>query len=151
MHRSSFLILLADEKEMSFEDLETFLTEGTLMLDFKHGNVLSLVGVVSEEGERPLVVLPYMENGDLCTFLKRDEIVGDFLSRNLNTFCLTVKCVSHVFCHYIYVVFRNTSIHFLTHECAAHMFIFKSEIFQNTWQWMLISWVAVHCFNHFAT
>ena len=100
---------------MSFEDLETFLTEGTLMLDFKHGNVLSLVGVVSEEGERPLVVLPYMENGDLCTFLKRDEIVRDFLPRNVNTLCLTVKCVSDVFCHYICVEFRNIDIHFSKH------------------------------------
>ena len=74
--------MLTDEKEMSFEDLERFLAEGTLMIDFKHENVLSLVGVVSEEGERPLVVLPYMENGDLCTFLKRDEIVSDSVSGN---------------------------------------------------------------------
>ena len=59
---------------MRFEDLENFLAEGTLMMNFKHENVLSLVGVVSVTGERPLVVLPYMENGDLCTFLKSDEV-----------------------------------------------------------------------------
>ena len=46
------------------------------MIDFKHENVLSLVGVVSEERERPLVVLPYMENGDLCTYIKRDDLVS---------------------------------------------------------------------------
>lgn len=46
------------------------------MIDFKHENVLSLIGVVSEEGERPLVVLPYMENADLGTFVRRDDIVS---------------------------------------------------------------------------
>ena len=66
--------MFLEEKEMRFEDLENFLAEGTLMINFKHENVLSLVGVVSVTGERPLVVLPYMENGDLCTFLKRDEV-----------------------------------------------------------------------------
>ena len=66
--------MLLEEKEMRFEDLENFLAEGTLMINFKHENVLSLVGVVSVVGERPLVVLPYMENGDMRTFLKRDEV-----------------------------------------------------------------------------
>jgi len=60
---------------MSFEDLEDFLSEGVLMIDFKHENVLSLVGIVYEPGERPLVVLPYMENSDLCSFVKRDDLV----------------------------------------------------------------------------
>lgn len=69
-----------EDKEVSFEDLENFLTEGVLMIDFKHENVLSLIGVVYEEGDRPLVVLPFMENGDLCTFIKRDEVVSHCLS-----------------------------------------------------------------------
>ena len=61
---------------MSIDDFENFLAEGTLMIDFKHKNVLSLIGVVQEEGQRPLVVLPYMENGDLCTFIKKGEMVS---------------------------------------------------------------------------
>ncbi|KAF6040418.1 hypothetical protein EB796_001268 [Bugula neritina] len=65
---------IKEDKEMSFEDLENFLSEGVLMIDFKHENVLSLVGVVYEPGERPLVVLPYMENGDLCSLVKRDDL-----------------------------------------------------------------------------
>ena len=66
--------MFLEENEMRFEDFENFLAEGTLMINFKHENVLSLVGVVYVAGKRPLVVLPYMENGDLCTFLKCDKV-----------------------------------------------------------------------------
>ncbi|XP_067948281.1 uncharacterized protein [Watersipora subatra] len=65
---------IKDDKEMTLDDLESFLTEGTLMINFKHENVLSLIGVVMEEGERPLVVLPYMEHADLATFIKTEEV-----------------------------------------------------------------------------
>ena len=61
---------------MTFDDMESFLLEGTLMIDFKHGNVLSLLGVVYEKGQRPLVILPYMGKGDLCSFVKRDDVVS---------------------------------------------------------------------------
>ncbi|XP_067931127.1 hepatocyte growth factor receptor-like [Watersipora subatra] len=65
---------LKDDQELSFDDFESFLIEGTMMIDFKHKNVLSLIGVVCEEGERPMVVLPYMENGDLCSLVKREDL-----------------------------------------------------------------------------
>ena len=39
------------------------------MIDFKHANVLSLIGVVYERKDLPLVVLPFMENGDLCMLI----------------------------------------------------------------------------------
>ncbi|XP_067930937.1 hepatocyte growth factor receptor-like [Watersipora subatra] len=65
---------LKDDQELSFEDFESFLTEGTMMINFKHKNVLSLIGVVCEEGEMPMVVLPYMENGDLCSLVKRVDL-----------------------------------------------------------------------------
>lgn len=61
---------------MAFEDLENFLTEGMLMLDFQHKNVMTLIGVVYENGGRPLVVLPYMDNGDLCTLIRKEDVVG---------------------------------------------------------------------------
>lgn len=65
---------------MTFEDLESFLTEGMMMITFRHANVMSLVGAVFEEGDRPLVVLPYMENGDLCTLIRRDDVVSVLLN-----------------------------------------------------------------------
>ena len=58
------------------EELEAFLAEGTLMIDFKHENVMALVGVVWEEGDRPLVILPFMENGDLKSLIQSPEVVS---------------------------------------------------------------------------
>ncbi len=41
------------------------------MATFDHPNVLGLLGVcINEQQSSPLLVLPYMENGDLKTFLK---------------------------------------------------------------------------------
>lgn len=47
------------------------------MLDFDHPNILHLVGVCfNTEDNLPAIVLPYMANGDLRTFLKgkREEM-----------------------------------------------------------------------------
>ena len=41
------------------------------MLDFDHPNVLQLLGVCFDTPDHlPLIVLPYMANGDLRSFLK---------------------------------------------------------------------------------
>lgn len=68
--------IFVDSLEVTFDDHQNFLAEGTLMINFRHENVLSLIGVVTEKGERPLVVIPYMENGDLCTLVRRNDLVG---------------------------------------------------------------------------
>eukprot|EP00059_Ciona_intestinalis_P009261 XP_009860631.1 uncharacterized protein LOC780869 [Ciona intestinalis] len=57
------------------EDVEKFLREGVMMRGLDHRNVLALIGVcVDGEVERlqtsPLIILPFMENGDLRTFLR---------------------------------------------------------------------------------
>ena len=67
--------VVLDDKDMTFEMLESFLEEATLMIDFKHPNVLSLLGIVYQKGERPLVILPFMENGDLRSYIQRDDVV----------------------------------------------------------------------------
>ena len=61
------------------------------MIDFKHENVLSLIGVVYDEGERPLVVLPYMENGDLCTFIKKDDVVSPKCNCVVSLICISAS------------------------------------------------------------
>ncbi|KAG8197625.1 hypothetical protein JTE90_001556 [Oedothorax gibbosus] len=50
--------------------VESFLCEALVMKDFDHPNVLSLLGVCFEEVSGPSIVLPFMENGDLCSFIR---------------------------------------------------------------------------------
>ena len=42
------------------------------MQQFKHKNVLSLIGVCFD-GSEPMLVLPFMENGDLLTYIRSED------------------------------------------------------------------------------
>ncbi|XP_077991825.1 hepatocyte growth factor receptor-like [Glandiceps talaboti] len=53
------------KRNTEVKDICRFLEEGILMKDFNHINVLSLIGVCIDETSNPLIVLPYMKNGDL--------------------------------------------------------------------------------------
>ena len=53
------------------DELRSFLRESTLMKHFDHPNVLGLIGICLNTPDRvPYIVLQYMANGDLRTFLK---------------------------------------------------------------------------------
>lgn len=45
--------------------------EGLKMADFKHPNVLGLIGVCVDAGPSPYIVMPYMGHGNLLSFLKK--------------------------------------------------------------------------------
>ncbi len=47
-----------------------------MLKDFKHEHVLGLIGVAIEKNH-PYVLLPYMENGDLKSFISNEENVSD--------------------------------------------------------------------------
>lgn len=47
------------------------MNEALVMSDFNHPNVLGLTGIcIQEETDIPIIVLPYMEHGDLKTYLR---------------------------------------------------------------------------------
>ena len=61
-----------------------------IMKDFNHKNVLNLVGVVIRNN-RPFVLLPYMDKGDLRKYIQDTTIVsqrggGSFAKSKLNFF-----------------------------------------------------------------
>ena len=41
------------------------------MKKFKHDNVMTLIGVCIDSDGSPMVVLPYMDNGDLLSYMRK--------------------------------------------------------------------------------
>ncbi len=41
-----------------------------IMKDFDHCNVLKLKGISFEDDSLPIVILPYMQNGDLLSYIR---------------------------------------------------------------------------------
>ena len=61
----------------SLEILESFLHESVVMKNFSHPNVLHILGVgLVPDNELPFIVLPFIVNGNLKTYLqnKRSNI-----------------------------------------------------------------------------
>ena len=57
----------------SSQSLKLFLHESILMKDFDHPNVLTVLGVgfdIDSKSGLPCMILPFMVNGDLKTYLK---------------------------------------------------------------------------------
>ncbi|ESO08015.1 hypothetical protein HELRODRAFT_133636, partial [Helobdella robusta] len=50
--------------------IEGFLKEGIIMKNFTHDHVLSLLGLCLGYKKEPMVVLPFMANGDLRSYVK---------------------------------------------------------------------------------
>ena len=56
--------------QSSDEDLMEFMSESIIMMAFDHPNVLKLLGVcLDTTNNLPIIILPYMANGDLKSFL----------------------------------------------------------------------------------
>ena len=43
------------------------------MTKFKHLHVLNLIGVCVESGEAPYIIMPYMMNGSLLAYLRKEK------------------------------------------------------------------------------
>ncbi|XP_052811808.1 hepatocyte growth factor receptor-like [Mya arenaria] len=57
------------ESEQTEMNVPQFLKEAYLMRNFDHPNVMCLLAICLENEEMPLIVLPYMEHGDLLSYL----------------------------------------------------------------------------------
>ena len=55
-------------------DLSQFMEEVLRMRGFQHKNVLTMLGLV-EKDKKPMVVLPFMQNGDLKSYLANQDVV----------------------------------------------------------------------------
>ena len=54
-------------------DVESMLAEITKMTDLYHPNVMSLIGVCLDAGPGVSIVMPFMANGSLLDYLKKER------------------------------------------------------------------------------
>ena len=47
--------------------------ESLKMCRFKHVHVMGLIGVCLDAGSSPYIIMPYMDNGSLLEYLKRNR------------------------------------------------------------------------------
>jgi serine/threonine protein kinase len=66
-------------------DINAFLNEALIMKDFNHPNVLTLIGITLDKGEFPMVILPFMQNGSLLSFIRNEDNVSVFVKEEMYT------------------------------------------------------------------
>ena len=59
----------------SMEQLSTFLAESLIMKEFKHRNILGLIGVCFDAPDGfPYIILPFMANGSVKSYLRERRV-----------------------------------------------------------------------------
>ena len=53
--------------------MDDLLKESETMTQFDHPNVMSLIGVSIDVGKAPYIVMPYMANGSLLSYLRKER------------------------------------------------------------------------------
>jgi len=77
-------LLLFSGNEPKDLDVHMFLKEALIMKDFNHSNVMQLIGLCFGIERLPLVVLPYMNKGDVLSYI-----------RNVGNVCIPIHTGSH--------------------------------------------------------
>ena len=55
-------------------EVDQFVEESWKMSRFKHAHVMGLTGVCLDTGSAPFIMMPYMANGSLLRYLKRERM-----------------------------------------------------------------------------
>ena len=55
-------------------EVDQFVEESWKMSRFKHSHVMGLTGVCLDTGSAPFIIMPYMANGSLLKYLKRERM-----------------------------------------------------------------------------
>ena len=67
------LLFFIDTEMYSVGDLQSMLSEVSKMSELSHPNIMNLVGVCTGLSQGPGIVMPYMANGSLLDYLKKER------------------------------------------------------------------------------
>lgn len=59
--------------QTSDSQLAQMMEESLKMKDLSHPNILGLIGICIERGTAPYIVMPFMANGSLLSYLKQER------------------------------------------------------------------------------
>ena len=54
-------------------EVNTIMEESVKMKQFSHPNVMNLIGVCMDAGPAPYIVMPFMANGSLLSYLRKER------------------------------------------------------------------------------
>ena len=55
------------------KEVNAIMEESVKMKQFKHPNVMNLIGVCMDAGPAPYIVMPFMANGSLLSYLRKER------------------------------------------------------------------------------
>ena len=93
--------------------MDKFVEESLKMSRFKHAHVMGLVGVCLDAGSAPYIVMPYMANGSLLKYLKKERI-NIVLSEDREEDEVGTTCIS---LHVLIFIILNGYIALYLHAC----------------------------------
>ncbi len=64
------------------DDIEDLIRESVLMHKLDHPNIIPLIGLCLDAGPSPYIILPFMKNGSLLSYIKKNRAI---LHTNINT------------------------------------------------------------------
>ena len=66
-------ILIMNTGSFTEKDRNQLLRESDVMLKFDHPHVINLIGMCLDAGPSPYLVLPFMENGSLLSYVRKNR------------------------------------------------------------------------------
>lgn len=55
------------------KEVNNFVEESLKMSRFRHSHIMSLIGVCVDTGSAPFIIMPYMANGSLLKYLRKER------------------------------------------------------------------------------
>ena len=89
-------------------EIDKIMEESLKMKHFDHQNILSLIGVCIEARPAPYIVMPYMPNGSLLEFLRKER-VNLLLKDSTDMEDYIVSKIEYLVCEYVQL------------ECMSHI------------------------------
>ena len=68
-----YLLLKMCQGDFDQEEVDKFVEESMKMSRFKHSHVMGLIGVCLDAGSASYIIMPYMANGSLLKYLRRER------------------------------------------------------------------------------